>query len=60
MMMKGPNQQSVEIFPLPFHNDHRINDQLDNTGKILCALQPTSQLNSVVYLILEANSSIPF
>ena len=39
MMKKVPKQKSVDIRPIIFHNDDTINDQLDNTGKNLVALQ---------------------
>ena len=35
MMEKVSKQKYVEIWPIPFHNDDPINDQLDNTGKTL-------------------------
>ena len=43
-----PNQQYVDIWLIPFQKDDPINDQLENTGKILVLLQPTYTLNSVV------------
>ena len=46
--------------PIHFKNNDPINAQLENTGKILVALQPTYPLNFVVYPISEANSSTPF
>ena len=55
-----PKQKSVDIWPIPFQNGDPIYYQLDNTGKILFALQPTSSLQSFVYPISEANSSTPF
>ena len=55
MTEKGTNQQYFEIQNIPFQNDDPINDQLDNTGKFLVALEPTSPLHSFVYPISEAN-----
>ena len=60
MTKKVPNQQSVEIRPIPFHNHDLINYQIENTGKSLVALQPTSLLHSVVYPISESNPPTPF
>ena len=34
MMDKGQNQQSVEIWPKPFHHCDPLNYQLDNAGII--------------------------
>ena len=45
MMEKVPKRKSVEIQPIPFHNEDLINDQLENTGKFLVALKPTSSLH---------------
>ena len=45
---------------MPFQNYDPVGDHIDNTGKILVALQPISPLHSDVYLITEANSSNPF
>ena len=59
-MEKSQKQQYVEIRYIPFQNDDPINAQLENTGKILVALQPKYPLHYVVYPILEANSSTPF
>ena len=59
-MDKGPKQNSVDIWPIPFQNDDPVNDQLENTDKILVALQAKSPLHYVVYLISEANSSTQF
>ena len=39
-MEKWPKQQYVVIIPITFQNDDPIHDHLDNTGKILVALQP--------------------
>ena len=47
-MEKGPKQQSVDIWPITFHKDNPIYAHLDNTGKSLFALHPTSPLHSVV------------
>ena len=47
MMEKGP-KKSVEIKHIPFQNDDPINAQLDNRGKSLVALKPTSPLYYVV------------
>ena len=60
MMEKEPNQKYFDIRPVPFHNDDPIHSQLENTGKIVVELQPTSLLYYSVYPILEANSSNPF
>ena len=60
MVDEGPKQQYVETRTTNFHNYNLINSQIENTGKSLVALQPTSQLHSVVYPILEANPSTPF
>ena len=60
MTEKGPKQKFVEIFPIPFHNNDPINDQLENIGKFLVALQPKYPLHSVVYTTSEANSWTPF
>ena len=60
MLEKETKQQSVEIWPIPFHNYDPINAQLENTGKLLFALQHTSPLHSVVYSISEANPSTSF
>ena len=38
MMEKGPKKKSVDIWPIPFHNDDPINAHIDNTGKVLVAL----------------------
>ena len=51
MMEKGPKQQSVEIWHVPFQNYDPIDSQLGTTGKFLAILQPTSPLHSVVYPI---------
>ena len=51
MMYKGPKQKYFEIPPIPFHNYDPINAQLNNTDKILVALQRTSLLHYVVYPI---------
>ena len=51
MMEKKSKQKYAEIMPIPFHSDDHINYQLENRDKILCALQPTSLLNSVVHQI---------
>ena len=59
-MEKGPKQQYVEIWTVPFHNYDPINAQVENTGKNLVVSQPTYPLYSVVYPISEANSSITF
>ena len=59
MMEKGTKQQYVEIGPIPFQNDDPINYLIENTGKILVVLQPTSPLHCVAYPILEANPSTP-
>ena len=37
MMETVPKQQSVEIFPITFHNGDPVDVQLENTGKILVA-----------------------
>ena len=47
----------MDMWPIPFHNDDPINAQLDNTGKIIVALQPTPPLHSFVYPISEEKSS---
>ena len=60
MIEKGPKQKYVDIRPIPFHNDDLINYHLDNTGKNVVALQPTSRIYYVVYPILESNPSTPF
>ena len=39
-MEKVPKQTSVEIRPIPFHNDDPINSYIENTGKMVVALQP--------------------
>ena len=49
MMEKWPKQQSVDIKPITFQNDDPREDQLENTGKRLVALQPKSPLHSIVY-----------
>ena len=59
-MDKIPKQKYVEIWSIPIHNYDPINDQLENTGKILFALQPTSPLHSCVYPVSDPNSSTPF
>ena len=59
-MEKVPNQKSVDIRPIPFHNNDPINNQLENTGDILVALQPKYPLHSVVYPISESKSSTTF
>ena len=41
MMGKGPKKHPVDIQPNPFNNDDTINDNLDNTIRILFVLQPT-------------------
>ena len=51
IMEKVPNQQYVEIRPIPFHNENPINYQLDNTGNVLVVLQPTSPWHHIVYPI---------
>ena len=38
MIENGPRQQYIETQPIPFQNDDPINDQIDNTGKVLVAL----------------------
>ena len=48
MMKKGPNQQFVDIRPIPFQNYDPINAQIENTGKSLVLLQPISPLHYVV------------
>ena len=55
-MEKEKNKQYYEIWPIYFQTDDPINSHLDNTGKILAALQPTSSLNSILYPISEGNS----
>ena len=60
MTEKGPKQQYVEIWTIPFQNGDPINAQLENTGNVLIALQPTPTLHYVVYPILEAYLSTPF
>ena len=47
-MDKGQKQQYVEIRSIPFHKYDPINAQLDNTVKIIVALQTTYPLHSVV------------
>ena len=37
-MEKGPKQQYVEVWAVPFNNDDPISDQLEKKGKILVAL----------------------
>ena len=32
MADKIKNQKSIEIRPIPFHNDDTINSQIENTG----------------------------
>ena len=59
-MEKVPKKKYVEIQTIPFQNDYPINAQLENTGKILVALQPKYPWHYVVYPILEVNSSTPF
>ena len=44
---------------MPFYKYDPLNYQPENTDKILVVLQPKSPLHSVVYPILEANSSTP-
>ena len=39
-MEKIPKKKYVEIRPIPFQNYDSINDQLENKGKCLVALQP--------------------
>ena len=56
MIEKGPRKKSVKIQPIPFQNDDPINAHIENTGKILVALQPKYPLHSVVYPISEAKS----
>ena len=56
MMEKVPKQQYVEIWSILFQNCDPINAKLDNTGKILAALQTTSPFNFIVNPISEANS----
>ena len=41
MIEVGQNQQPVDIHPAIFQNDDPLNSQLNNTDKILVALQPT-------------------
>ena len=60
MVEKRQKQQYVDIQPVPFQNDDPIKSQIENTGKCLVALQPTSSLHFVVYPISEANPSNPF
>ena len=64
MIEEGPKQQYVEIWPIPFQNilstDDLINYYIENTGKILVALQHTPPLHSFVYQISEAKPSTPF
>ena len=60
MMEIGPKQQSGDIFPITFHNNDPLNDQLEITGKQLVALQPYYQLHSVVYTVSYPNSSTTF
>ena len=48
MMEKGPKQQYNEIRPITFQNNDSMNAQINNTGKIVAALQPTSQLYYVL------------
>ena len=60
MIEKGPKQQSVKIWPIPFQNNDPINYQLENTGTILASLEPTYPLHCVVYPISEESSSTPF
>ena len=54
-MEKVPKQQSVEIQPTPFQDYGPINTRLENTGKLLGALQPKYPLHYVVYQISESN-----
>ena len=44
-MEKGTKQQSVDIWTIHFQNDYSINDNLENIGKRLGALQPTPPLH---------------
>ena len=60
MMEKVLKKQSIDIWPIRYQNYDPINAQLDNTGKSLVALQPTSPLHSVLYPIPEAKSSTLF
>ena len=48
MIEKVQKKKYVDILPIPFQNDDFINDQLENTGKILVTLQPEPPLHSVV------------
>ena len=34
MIDTGPKQKSVDIRPMPFHNDDPINYQTENTGEM--------------------------
>ena len=43
-----------------FQNYDPINDQIENIGNVLVALQPPPQLHSVVYPISEAKPPTPF
>ena len=60
MINKVQKQIYVEIQPITFHNDDPMNNHLDNTGKIIVALQPKSTLKYVAYKISEENTSTPF
>ena len=64
MMGKVPNQQSIDIQPIPFQNTLSTydpeNDQIENIEKNLVSLQPISPLHYVVYPILEAKPPTTF
>ena len=49
MTEKLPKQKYVDILHIPFHNDDPITAQIENTCKILVALQAKPPLHSVVY-----------
>ena len=55
-MDKVPQQQSVDIWPIPFQNYNTISDQHGITGKSFAAFQPKYPLQYVVYPISESNS----
>ena len=60
MTEKGTNKKCADIWPITFNNDDPISAHIENTYKLLVALQPTHPLHSIVYPILEANLSNPF
>ena len=60
MINKVQKQIYVEIQSITFQNGYPMNTHLDNTGKIIVALQPKSLLKYIAYTISEEKSSTPF